>query len=85
MLFLKPPIVSLTVLVATVAAGMLYSIKCDTAVDTSNVFLAQIPRHTYFAQKSNVFNVVFVKKAWGSTSAAFFWPLLQLPPRYRQN
>ncbi|KAF9518116.1 hypothetical protein BS47DRAFT_1325700 [Hydnum rufescens UP504] len=77
---MSPPTITLAILVVVIAAGIIYSLIYDTALNTSDVLLAQIPRHPYFAQKTNIFNVVFVKNAWGWTSVAFFALYLTSPP-----
>ena len=63
-------------LLSTLAAGVAYSVYYDTYYDTSNPLIAHLPHpshgDSYFARKSNVFNQLFVKKAWGWTSLAFF-------------
>ncbi|KAG8747017.1 hypothetical protein FRC10_002817 [Ceratobasidium sp. 414] len=41
--------------------------------------------HSYFAKKSNIFNQLFVKKAWGWTSAAFFALWLTGPSHLRRG
>ena len=62
-------------LVSTLAAGIAYSVHYNTYLDTSDPLIAHLPHpshsDSYFARKSNVFNQVFVKKAWGWTSLAF--------------
>lgn len=68
-----------------ISLGTLYSILFNTALDTSNPLLANLPtRHdgqtSYLAQKSNVLNTLFVKKAWGWTTAAFVGVLATAPP-----
>lgn len=71
-------------LTTIVTAGTLYSVVYDTALDTSNPLTHHGIRHdgqsSYFAQKHNVFNQYFVKKAWGWSSLAFFGVLLTAPP-----
>lgn len=52
------------------------SVRNNTYLDTSNPILTSLPHPLhdthYFANKKNLLNVVFIKKAWGWTSAAFF-------------
>ena len=67
-----------------VTLGTIYSLVYGTALDTSNPAFHDTIRPdgqtSYFAQKSNVFNVYFVKMAWGWTSVAFFGVFLTSPP-----
>ena len=69
-------LLTFALLLSTLAAGIAYSVYHDTYLDTSDPLIAHLPHpshdHSYFARKSNVFNQVFVKKAWGWTSFAFF-------------
>lgn len=64
--------------------GTLYSVQYNTSLDTSNPLLTHLPHHLqsthYFANKSNWLNVLFIKQAWGWTSAAFFFLYLTSPP-----
>ena len=75
--------VSAVILAAVVALGTIYSVVYDTALDTSNPLSHRAVRPdgqtSYFAQKSNVINVYFVKYAWGWTSVAFFGLLSTSP------
>lgn len=52
------------------------SVKNNSYLDTSNPLLTALPHplHAthYFASKKNILNVIFIKKAWGWTTAAFF-------------
>lgn len=67
--------------------GTLYSVAYDTYLDTSNPVLTHLPHHLhathYFANKSNILNSYFVKRAWGWTSAAFLALWLTSPPHKR--
>ena len=75
---------ALAALIAITTLGIIYSLIYDTSLDTSNPLLANIPRThvtSYFAQKSNIFNTLFVKKAWGWTSAAFLALYFTSPPQ----
>jgi hypothetical protein len=67
---------SLSLLGLCLTLGTAYSIFASTYLDTSDPLLAYLPHpahdHSYFARKSNIFNQLFVKKAWGWTSAAFW-------------
>lgn len=65
---------ALSALAFIVFLGTSYSLIHDTALDTSNPLLASLPHPNpaYFAQKTNIFNTLFVKNAWGWTTAAFF-------------
>ena len=64
--------------------GTMYSVMYNTYLDTSNPFLTHLPHPlgntAYFANKSNLLNVVFIKKAWGWTSAGFLFLYLTSPP-----
>jgi hypothetical protein len=72
----RPPLLTFVLLLSTLAAGIAYSVHYDTYLDTSDPLIAHLPHpshaDSYFARKSNVFNQLFVKKAWGWTSLAFF-------------
>lgn len=61
---------------AILLIGTIYSIVYDSYLDTSNPLLTHLPHPlqdtNYFANKSNFLNVIFIKRAWGWTSAAFF-------------
>ncbi|KAG2132421.1 Fat storage-inducing transmembrane protein [Suillus bovinus] len=67
--------------------GTLYSVAYDTYLDTSNPVLTHLPHHLhathYFANKSNILNSYFIKRAWGWTSAAFLTLWLTSPPHKR--
>src|ERR1700733_2369857 len=82
----SPSLTSVAIITLTVVVtlGTLYSLVYGTALDTSNPAFHDTIRPDgqtrYFAQKSNVFNVYFVKKAWGWTSVAFFGIFLTSPP-----
>jgi hypothetical protein len=62
---------SLALLFVALTLGTAYSVFFETYLDTSNPLLAHLPHPaqdtSYFARKSNVFNTVFVKRAWGWT------------------
>ncbi|KAF5316997.1 hypothetical protein D9611_004028 [Ephemerocybe angulata] len=62
-------------LASIVLAGTAYSVLNGTYLDTSNPLLSHLPHplsgEHYFASKSNILNVYFIKKAWGWTSAVF--------------
>jgi len=64
--------------------GTIYSITYNTYLDTSNPYLTHLPHPlgntNYFANKSNLLNVIFIKRAWGWTSAAFLFLYLTSPP-----
>ena len=55
--------------------GTAYSVVYSTYLDTSNPLLTHLPhplhKTHYFASKKNLLNVLFIKKLWGWTSAAF--------------
>lgn len=62
---------SLALLTVALTLGTAYSVLAHTYLDTSNPLIANLPHpahnKSYFARKSNVFNQVFVKRAWGWT------------------
>lgn len=66
---------TLTALSAVVLFGTAYSVLYSTYLDTSNPLLTHLPhplhKTHYFATKANVLNVLFIKKLWAWTSAAF--------------
>jgi Fat storage-inducing transmembrane protein len=72
----SPTRIAAVALAAVVGIGTLYSVLYDTALDTSDPAsywsLPPDGQTPYFAQRSNIFNVYFVKRAWGWTSVAFF-------------
>lgn len=74
-------------LALTVILGAGYSVVYNTYLDTSNPILAHLPHPLaathYFANKRNVLNVYFIKKAWGWTTAAFFLNWTTSPHRIR--
>jgi len=59
----------------------------NTYLDTSNPFLSHLPHPLhdtyYFASKTNILNVYFMKKAWAWTSTLFFFSWLTSPPNMR--
>lgn len=65
--------------------GTLYSLYASTYLDTSNPYITHLPHHLqethYFASKTNWLNVIFVKRAWGWTTAAFFALYFTSPQR----
>lgn len=67
--------------------GTLYSVTYDTYLDTSDPALTHLPHHLhtthYFANKANILNSYFIKRAWGWTSAAFLTLWLTSPPHKR--
>lgn len=67
--------------------GTLYSVTYDTYLDTSDPSLTHLPHHLhathYFANKANILNSYFIKRAWGWTSAAFLTLWLTSPPHKR--
>ncbi|PPQ93712.1 hypothetical protein CVT25_013053 [Psilocybe cyanescens] len=69
--------------------GTIYSVFQETYLDTSNPLLTFLPHKLsethYFASKSNLLNVYFIKKSWGWTSAIFFLSYLTSPPQLRTN
>lgn len=70
-----------------VLGGTLYSVINHTYVDTSDPLLTNLPHplqhQSIFARKSNIFNQLFIKKAWGWTSAAFVLLWVASPSEYR--
>ncbi|EKM53941.1 uncharacterized protein PHACADRAFT_162317 [Phanerochaete carnosa HHB-10118-sp] len=66
---------TLAALSAIVLFGTAYSFVYGTYMDTSDPLLTHLPhllhKTHYFATKSNILNVLFVKKLWAWTSAAF--------------
>ena len=68
-------------------AGTLYSILNATYLDTSDPLIAHLPHPLqsthYFASKANPLDTVFIKKAWGWTSAAFVLLYATSPGRTR--
>lgn len=65
--------------------GTVYSLYGSTYLDTSNPFITHLPHHLhsthYFASKANWLNVIFIKRAWGWTTAAFFCLWLTSPEK----
>ena len=65
--------------------GTVYSVKNNTYLNTSDPFLTHLPhplhKTDYFANKSNILNVLFIKRAWGWTSFAFLFLWLTSPRR----
>ena len=63
--------------------GTVYSVTYNTYLDTSNPYITNLPHPLgntdYFANKSNLLNVIFIKRAWGWTSAAFLFLYLTSP------
>ncbi len=66
--------ISLTLL--TLTLGTYYSYQNNTYLDTSNPLIANLAHpheaNSYFASKKTVLNQLFVKRAWGWTSAVFW-------------
>ncbi|KAF8608535.1 hypothetical protein BDV93DRAFT_485716 [Ceratobasidium sp. AG-I] len=79
----------LALLSALIWGGTIYSVINNTSLDTSDPLVAHLPHpaaeYSYFARKSNLFNQLFVKKAWGWTSAAFFALWLTGPSHLRKG
>ena len=65
---------------SAVLCGTIYSLVFHTSIDTSTTNIHYVERTAYFARKSNLFNQVFVKKAWGWTTAAFLAHWVSSPP-----
>ncbi|KAG8908792.1 hypothetical protein FRB99_003030 [Tulasnella sp. 403] len=74
--FSRHAVITLVIISTIVVYGTVSSVRNNTFLDTSNPLLAHLPHpshgKSYFASKKNIFNQVFVKKAWGWTSAAFW-------------
>jgi Inositol phospholipid synthesis and fat-storage-inducing TM len=72
---LNPVPLALVTLSSLLALGTIYSILYSTYLDTSDPLLTHLPHRLhsthYFANKSNILNIVFIKQAWAWTSAAF--------------
>ncbi|KAL1696335.1 inositol phospholipid synthesis and fat-storage-inducing TM-domain-containing protein [Schizophyllum commune] len=70
---------------ATVALGTLYSVLANSYVDTSDPLLTHLPHPLgpthFFANKANPLNTVFIKNAWGWTTAAAAIAITARPPR----
>lgn len=68
--------VALITVATTLVLGVGYSVVYGTFLDTSHPVLAHFPHPLatshYFANKRNILNVYFIKKAWAWTTAAFF-------------
>jgi hypothetical protein len=81
-------IAALSILAITVF-GTGYSLAYNTYLDTSNPLLTNLPhplhKTHYFANKANLLNVYFIKRAWGWTSAAFLALFLTSPSRIRHR
>ncbi|WVQ94971.1 hypothetical protein IAU59_002062 [Kwoniella sp. CBS 9459] len=61
--------------------GIMYSLIYGTSLDTSHIHHAHQPnRPAYFARKSNILNVLFVKQAWGWTTLLYLIHLVTSPP-----
>jgi len=77
-------IVAFIAVTAILLSGTIYSVAYNTYLDTSNPYLTQLPHPLgntdYFANKSNLLNVIFMKRAWGWTSAAFLFLYFTSPP-----
>ena len=67
-------IVALSAITAIALIGTTYSVIYDSYLDTSNPLISSLPhplhKTHYFASKSNILNVYFVKFAWSWNSAA---------------
>jgi hypothetical protein len=80
-------IAALGAITTILLVGITYSLVYDTYLDTSNPFLIGLPhplhRTHYFASKSNILNVYFIKQAWAWTSGAFLLLWSTSPPTVR--
>lgn len=85
----EPRRTAFVVLTFTVLFGTLYSILSNSFLDTSDPSIASLPHplhhQSYFARKSNIFNTIFVKQAWGWTSLAFTALYTTSPPNIRSS
>jgi hypothetical protein len=76
--------VAFAVVTVVVLFGTVYSVMNETYLDTSNPLLTHLPhplhKSHYFANKSNILNVYFIKKAWAWTSVAFLLSWFTGPP-----
>ncbi|KAH7098443.1 inositol phospholipid synthesis and fat-storage-inducing TM-domain-containing protein [Auriculariales sp. MPI-PUGE-AT-0066] len=75
MAILNQPVLRALVLVTSLTVlGTAWSIVAGTYLDTSNPLITNLPhpKHatSYFASKRNIFNTLFVKRAWGWTTLA---------------
>ncbi|TFY83132.1 hypothetical protein EWM64_g886 [Hericium alpestre] len=84
--------VALALTFLTVLHGTIHSITNHSYLDTSNPLLTALPHPLhethYFASKLNPLNTVFLKRAWGWTSAAFLAHIITSPPethRFRRT
>ncbi|KAG8962612.1 hypothetical protein FRC03_003981 [Tulasnella sp. 419] len=71
---------------AIVAVGTCYSLYFNSYLDTSNPLLAHLPHpyhQSYFADKRNILNQLFVKRGWAWTSVAFGALWAATPGQYR--
>ncbi|ODN77390.1 hypothetical protein L202_04574 [Cryptococcus amylolentus CBS 6039] len=60
--------------------GIMYSLLFDTSLNTSEIHHTHLPlRSAYFARKSNIFNVLFVKRSWAWTSGVYLLHLFSSP------
>ncbi|RDB25232.1 FIT family protein scs3 [Hypsizygus marmoreus] len=77
----------LAVLTAIIVSATTYSIVFETYLDTSNPLLTHLPHPLglthYYANKSNILNVYFIKKAWAWTTGAFLLLWFTSPPSIR--
>ena len=80
-------VIAISLISAILLFGTLYSVVYNTYLDTSNPLLTHLShplsKTHYFATKSNPLNVYFIKKAWGWTTAAFFFSWFTSPPQTR--
>jgi hypothetical protein len=83
----NPAKAALCAISLVLSVGTLYSVLNSTYLDTSDPLLAHLPHPLqsthYFANKSNLLNTVFIKKAWGWTSGAFVLLYATSPARAR--
>jgi hypothetical protein len=82
-LTMDPRLAAFLATIATLSFGTFYSIVYNTYLDTSDPLLTHLPhplhQSHYFASKTNILNVYFIKQAWGWTSAVFCALLLSSP------
>ncbi|KZV96244.1 hypothetical protein EXIGLDRAFT_643311 [Exidia glandulosa HHB12029] len=76
---------ALVLVTAVTLLGTAWSTVAKTYLDTSNPLVANLPHplhaSSYFANKRNIFNTLFVKRAWAWTSAAIVLNLYSNPRR----
>ncbi|KZO90735.1 hypothetical protein CALVIDRAFT_489991 [Calocera viscosa TUFC12733] len=84
---LRPRTIAAITLFSIVTLGTLYSSLLLTAQSEATVasMTASTPTHSYFANKHNLFNQLFVKWAWAWTSVAFLAHWIASPPSLKRR